>query len=88
MVKPFRFGVQCGGDHDRASWEQLVHKIEALGYATVYLPDHFIETQMADMAELVPGAIRAAGRTASYVEDDYREVFRAWRAMYNLASVE
>ena len=20
MVKPFRFGVQCGGDHDRASW--------------------------------------------------------------------
>jgi D-amino peptidase len=48
----------------------------------------FIESQMADMAELVPGSIRTAGRTVSYTADDYRDVFRAWRAMYNLASVE
>ena len=41
-----------------------------------------------DMAELVPGSVRTAGRTVSYTGDDYREVFRAWRAMYNLASVE
>jgi probable F420-dependent oxidoreductase len=52
MVKPFRFGVQCGGDHDRASWQQLAHKIEALGYATLYVPDHFIDTQMAPMVAL------------------------------------
>ena len=38
MVKPFRFGVQCGGDRDRADFEQLARKIEALGYATLYLP--------------------------------------------------
>jgi D-aminopeptidase len=43
---------------------------------------------MADMAELVPGSVRTAGRTVEYSGDDYREVFRAWRAMYNLASVE
>jgi D-aminopeptidase len=43
---------------------------------------------MADMAELVPGSVRSGGRTVSYAGDDYREVFRAWRAMYNLASVE
>ena len=48
----------------------------------------FALTQMADMAELVPGSIRTGGRTVSYEGDDYREVFRAWRAMYNLASVE
>jgi D-amino peptidase len=48
----------------------------------------FIATQMADMAELVPGSSRAGGRTVSYAGDDYREIFRAWRAMYNLASVE
>jgi hypothetical protein len=24
----------------------------------------------------------------SYTGDDYQEVFRAWRAMYNLASVD
>jgi D-amino peptidase len=48
----------------------------------------FIMSQMADMAELVPGSSRTGGRTVSYAADDYREVFRAWRAMYNLASVE
>ena len=31
---------------------------------------------------------RTGGRSVSYTADDYREVFRAWRAMYNLASVE
>lgn len=48
----------------------------------------FALTQMADMAELVPGSTRTAGRTVVYSGDDYREVFRAWRAMYNLAGVE
>jgi D-aminopeptidase len=48
----------------------------------------FALTQMADMAELVPGSVRTAGRTVTFTHDDYREVFRAWRALYNLASVE
>jgi probable F420-dependent oxidoreductase len=56
MVKPFRFGVQCGGDHDRASWQQLCRNIEALGYETLYVPDHFIETQMAPMVALAVAA--------------------------------
>jgi D-amino peptidase len=47
----------------------------------------FVVSQMADMAELVPGTVRIGGRTVSYSGEDYREVFRAWRAMYNLASV-
>jgi D-amino peptidase len=45
-------------------------------------------TQMADMAELVPGSRRTGGRTLEYVHEDYREVFRAWRALYNLAGLE
>ena len=48
----------------------------------------FVESQMADMAELVPGSHRTGGRSVAYAGDHYREVFRAWRAMYNLASVE
>jgi D-amino peptidase len=43
---------------------------------------------MADMAELAPGSVRTGGRTVSYTHDDYREVFRAWRALYNLAGVD
>ncbi len=56
MVKPFRFGVQCGGDHARADLEQLARKIEALGYATFYVPDHFIDTQMAPMVAMAVAA--------------------------------
>ena len=48
----------------------------------------FALTQMADMAELVPGSCRTGGRTVGYEGEDYREVFRAWRAMYNLAGVQ
>lgn len=48
----------------------------------------FALTQMADMAELVPGSSRTGGRSVGYSGDDYRQVFRAWRAMYNLAGVE
>jgi D-amino peptidase len=56
--------------------------------APIRLEVDFIVSQMADMAELVPGATRIEGRTVSYTSDDYLEVFRAWRAMYNLAAVE
>jgi D-amino peptidase len=56
--------------------------------APIRLEVDFALTQMADMAELVPGSVRTAGRTVAFAHDDYREVFRAWRALYNLASVE
>ena len=54
----------------------------------VRLEVDFELTQMADMAELAPGSVRTGGRTVSYTHDDYREVFRAWRALYNLAGVD
>lgn len=56
--------------------------------APITLEVEFALTQMADMAELVPGSVRIDGRTLQYRHDDYREVFRAWRALYNLASVD
>jgi D-amino peptidase len=51
----------------------------------IRLEVEFALAHMADMAELVPGSVRIDGRTVEYVHDDYREVFRAWRALYNLA---
>ena len=56
--------------------------------APIRLEVDFVVSQMADMAELVPGSGRTGGRSVSYTGDDYRQVFRAWRAMYNLAAVE
>lgn len=46
----------------------------------------FARSQMADMAELVPGSVRTAGRTVAYAHDDYREVFRAFRALCTLGN--
>jgi D-amino peptidase len=53
----------------------------------VTLEVEFALTQHADNAELVPGSERRDGRILTYSHADYREVFRAFRAMYNLASV-
>ncbi len=47
--RTFRFGVQVGGSHDPASWRELARKIEALGYSTLFMPDHFIDTELAPM---------------------------------------
>ncbi|HET7599099.1 MAG TPA: M55 family metallopeptidase [Gemmatimonadales bacterium] len=44
-------------------------------------------THQADYAELVPGAVRRGPLTVSYTHADYKELFRAFRAIYNLARV-
>ncbi len=54
----------------------------------VTIDTEFARTVHADMAELVPGSVRTSARTVRYRHEDYREAFRAWRAMYNLAGVE
>jgi D-amino peptidase len=42
-------------------------------------------TTQAEMAELLPGSERRGPRTVAYTHDDYVALFRAWRALYNLA---
>ncbi|HEU4828303.1 MAG TPA: M55 family metallopeptidase [Gemmatimonadales bacterium] len=59
-----------------------------LARVPVTIETDFARTVHADMAELVPGSERIAARTVRYRHDDYREAFRAWRAMYNLAGTE
>ena len=48
----------------------------------------FARSQMAEMAALIPGSQRTGGRTVEYTHADYREAFKAFRAMYNLAATE
>jgi D-amino peptidase len=55
--------------------------------APITLEADFSKTVEADMAELVPGSMRTSGRTVAFTHHDYKEVFRAWRAMHNLAAV-
>ena len=72
MPKPFRFGVQVGM-LPAESWRERVRRIEALGYSTLFFPDHF-STQWEPVAGLA--AVAAATErlnVGSLVYDvDYR----------------
>jgi len=54
--------------------------------APVTIEVDFALTSHADLAELCPGATRTGGRTVTFTHGDYREVFRAWRALLNLSA--
>jgi D-amino peptidase len=75
---------------------RLIHEAAARTLGRKHVPFRLAEpitisvefalTQHADQAELVPGSTRNGGRTISFTHRDYLEVFRAFRAMYNLAA--
>ncbi len=48
----------------------------------------FTFSYQADYAELVPGSSRPGPVTVRYTHADFCELFRAWRAFYNLARAE
>jgi probable F420-dependent oxidoreductase len=56
VAKPFRFGVQCGPVTLGNEFRERVRAIEATGYSTLYVPDHFIDTQLAPMVTLAAAA--------------------------------
>src|SRR5256885_1086312 len=43
MTRPFRFGVITSNAPDGATWRERARRAEALGYSTLFLPDHFQE---------------------------------------------
>ena len=42
-MKPFRFGVQTSTAPDGAAWRERARKVEDLGFAAMYIPDHFTD---------------------------------------------
>ncbi len=42
-MHPFRFGLQASRAPSAAAWRDLARKTEALGFSTLFLPDHFDE---------------------------------------------
>jgi probable F420-dependent oxidoreductase len=42
MRRPFRFGVVTGNAQSRAEWVAKARRAEALGYATLLVPDHLV----------------------------------------------
>jgi probable F420-dependent oxidoreductase len=58
--RKFRFGVQAATATSAADWRDKARKMEDLGYTTLFMPDHFIETPLAPMPAI---AIAAAHTT-------------------------
>ena len=57
-MKPFRFGVSVRHAQSRAEWMEKARKVEALGYATLTVPDH-----LTDLVAPMPALISAAEAT-------------------------
>jgi probable F420-dependent oxidoreductase len=54
-MAPFRFAVQVSNAASPDAWKALARKIEDLGYATLYIPDH-LDDQWAPMIALAVAA--------------------------------
>ena len=71
--RPFRFGVQVNGTGNRTEWVDLARHVEATGYSTLTMPDHF-----SDQLAPVPALQCAADATttlrlgALVYDNDYR----------------
>ena len=57
-MKPFRFGVSVRHAQSRAAWIEKARRVEALGYATLTVPDH-----LTDLIAPMPALISAAEAT-------------------------
>jgi len=58
--RPFRFGVQSSSPTDGNGWRERARRIEGLGYSTLFMPDHFVDTALAPMVAL---SVAAASTT-------------------------
>jgi probable F420-dependent oxidoreductase len=72
MPRPFRFGVQCS-TLPPARWQDEFRELEALGYASMYFPDHFGSQWDPLTGAMAAAAVTEQLRVGTLVCDvDYR----------------
>jgi probable F420-dependent oxidoreductase len=72
-VPPFRFAVQLEGAPSGVAWRDLARKVEALGYAALYMPDHLGDQWAPTVALTAAAEATSTLRIGSLVFDnDYR----------------
>jgi len=72
-ARRFRFGIELHGARDGLSWTDTVREVEALGYSTLFVPDHFDEGIGPIVAMATAIAVTTTLNVGSLVFDcDYR----------------
>ena len=72
-VHPFRFGVELHQAFEGQTWTETVRELEALGYSTLFVPDHFDEGLGPITAMASAIAVSSTLKVGSLVFDcDYR----------------
>ena len=54
--RKFRFGVMCSHADSATDFREKARKAEALGYSTLFVPDHFIDHPLAPMPAMATAA--------------------------------
>src|SRR5471030_3001497 len=82
----FRFGVACSKGRSREEITELARKTEALGYSTLFVPDHFVEHDLAPTVALAyAAAVTEQLRIGTFVlGNDYKHPVVCAREMASL----
>jgi probable F420-dependent oxidoreductase len=82
----FRFGVGVSKGRSRKEFTELARKIESLGYSTLFVPDHFVDHDLAPMVALThAAAVTDDLRVGSFVlGNDYKHPVVCAREMATL----
>jgi probable F420-dependent oxidoreductase len=89
-VRPFRFAVQGTKATSAAQWRDLARQTEGLGYATLFVADHYLGPGPAARAARLPPqhlAPIAAMATAAAVTDTLRVGCRVFCVDYHIPAV-
>ncbi|MFL6244205.1 MAG: LLM class F420-dependent oxidoreductase, partial [Acidimicrobiia bacterium] len=54
--RKFRFGVMCSHAASAVDFREKARQAEALGYSTLFVPDHFIDHPLAPMPAMATAA--------------------------------
>jgi probable F420-dependent oxidoreductase len=82
----FRFGVACSKGRSSREFTELARKAETLGYSTLFVPDHFVEHDLAPTVALAhAAAVTDRLRVGTFVlANDYKHPVVCAREMASL----
>jgi probable F420-dependent oxidoreductase len=82
----FRFGIACSKGRSRKDFTELARKAESLGYSTLFVPDHFVDHDLAPTVALAhAAAVTDTLRVGTFVlGNDYKHPVVCAREMATL----